>query len=475
MKNNIIEKYLIPSQILNRDKKNLVDLWVKREHEYCKNIIKPFAVAIAVLMFIFFFLDMQRTGFDLSFSLFHRAGSAALFLATFTLIKYDTFKNKLFSFAYYKFVFLLAGFYLCSMQQVYMFNNPESPRIYAPVIMACAIFVSAVGLKTTLVYITLNITTLLIAGLVINQNGWNEVVSDTSLMIIGSFVSFAFTKIYSLQVMLFIATSEEKNEAFAREKHAFKELTKIVYPHMVNRIKDGFQLEETMPLGSGKAYAITFDICGSSKVSHELFDTITGTVFQKCNDIMLEGYDQESLVSNAYKVKDMGDGFLCTVGFPFATPNGHRGAEVALNIAVRFIETFQREIEKMEYPDPIYCSVAICWDGIEGYFPISGVKQYDVRGRAIVLATRYETLRKRLYSSYSEYPGHILTVSEQVIKNLPKARREEFKKIELKDIDIKIRDDESATCFYQMTFPVNEKIIDLKNIILIDNNIQKTG
>lgn len=449
--------FTLPQQILKTDIVSLKEAWISREKKYCKNIIQPFSLAISLLMIPFFFLDSLRPSFDLTFSLFHRGSTSLLFLAAYIAIKKGIWDKREYSFAYYKFSFILAGVALIVMQQVYMFKQPESPRLYAPMIMATAIFISGIGVKTASAVILFNWITLFTTALVITGKIWNEIVSDVSLLLICSFISVIFTRIYDLQVKLFVANSTEKNAAVERESHALKEMTKLVYPHMAELIKVGNTLEKTMPVGSKKAYALNFDICGSSKVSHELFDATMQSIFEQCHNIMLEGYNSLNMEANAYKVKDMGDGFLCTVGYPFSTPDSKRGSVVSLELADKFIEIFNQEIKDMEYPHEILCSVSICWDTIEGYFPTHGVKQYDVRGKAIILAARYESLRKSLFSTYEDYPGNLITISNNVYNNLPSHLRERFIRVSNKEHNIEIRDDLLANCFYYSAVPSYEK------------------
>jgi hypothetical protein len=52
-------------------------------------------------------------------------------------------------------------------------------------------------------------------------------------------------------------------------QHLYNQLSKLVYPHQLERIKLGDELENTMPLKEGKAVINVFDVQGSSDIKHE--------------------------------------------------------------------------------------------------------------------------------------------------------------------------------------------------------------
>lgn len=52
-------------------------------------------------------------------------------------------------------------------------------------------------------------------------------------------------------------------------QHLYNQLSKLVYPHQLERIKLGDQLENTMPLKEGKGIINVFDVQKSSEIRHE--------------------------------------------------------------------------------------------------------------------------------------------------------------------------------------------------------------
>jgi class 3 adenylate cyclase len=233
--------------------------------------------------------------------------------------------------------------------------------------------------------------------------------------------------------------------AKAESDHAFKQLSKVFYPHQIKQIRQSAELEQTMPTGPGKACVISFDIIGSSKIHHEKAKDFFRNVFLRCNEIMMEGYDGTELTANAYRVKEMGDGFLCSVGYPFKSKTGHI-AKDTLDLAYRFYEAFEDEVQKLGYHEPICCGIGIAFDDVIGFYPESGTKEYDLYGRAIVLATRYENMRKMILEGMA--PSSIIILHEKVRGSLSRESMVGFVEYCLKDHGAVVRDDPAATRLY---------------------------
>src|SRR5690606_3157489 len=52
-------------------------------------------------------------------------------------------------------------------------------------------------------------------------------------------------------------------------QHLYAQLSKLVYPHQLEMIKSGDQLENTMPVEKGRAIINVFDVQRSSEIKHE--------------------------------------------------------------------------------------------------------------------------------------------------------------------------------------------------------------
>jgi class 3 adenylate cyclase len=249
--------------------------------------------------------------------------------------------------------------------------------------------------------------------------------------------------LFTLAILNKISLKEKL--AKAESDHAFKQLSKVFYPHQIKQIRLSAELEQTMPTGSGKACVISFDIIGSSRIHHEKAKDFFRNVFLRCNEIMMEGYDGTELRANAYRIKEMGDGFLCSVGYPFKSKTGHITKDT-LELAYRFYEAFQDEVQKLGYHEPICCGIGIAFDDVIGFYPESGTKEYDLYGRAIVLATRYENMRKMIL--HNMVPSSIIILHEKVRGSLPRESLDGFVEYGLKDHGAVVRDDPAATRLY---------------------------
>ena len=231
----------------------------------------------------------------------------------------------------------------------------------------------------------------------------------------GLFVNRQLTlaRMYRFQSVL--ANSSDK-------AHALAELTKLVPPHVVAHIHEGGGLESSMPVGKADACVIAFDIVDSTRQDDPGFPAAVEAVLARCHGIMMEGYCMDPLEANAYRLKDMGDGFLATVGFPFHVPTqrstGIQGDDRALAVALaeRFVGVFEEEMAHLasrEDGGALHCCVGIVRGRIEGFFPKAGVKQYELRGHAISLATRYEGLRRCIFPK-TGYAGNLIVLREDV-------------------------------------------------------------
>ena len=113
-----------------------------------------------------------------------------------------------------------------------------------------------------------------------------------------------------------------------------------------------------MPTGEGEACVLVFDIVNSSGIRHERAKEFFQNVFRRCNEVMNKHYDAVNLTANAYRVKEMGDGFICSVGFPFRAVHSSK-AQSALFLALEFYSAFQAEVEAFGYHQPITCAVSV--------------------------------------------------------------------------------------------------------------------
>ncbi|NRA67739.1 MAG: hypothetical protein HRU19_24875 [Pseudobacteriovorax sp.] len=263
--------------------------------------------------------------------------------------------------------------------------------------------------------------------------------------------------IFHLSFLFFILTqglaiSQVYNTSFTellREKqinrHSFDQLAKVVYTHQLNSMKEGKQLEDTMPTHQSECCVICFDIISSSKIKHIKAKEFYRELFLRCNNLMMKHYDPHTLTANAYRIKEMGDGFLCSVGYPFKSTSGNAAID-ALELTYKFIEILEDVSEILDPVEPICCGVGIALDNISGFYPESGTQEYDLFGKAILLATRYESMRKTIERHGPS--DNIIIVSERVFESISSSHRNDFKSIDLEAEKISVRDDPGAQRLY---------------------------
>jgi len=235
--------------------------------------------------------------------------------------------------------------------------------------------------------------------------------------------------------------TEKKEKA-----HVYGQLEKIVYTHQISKIQKGAVLEETMPVGKGWAGVIALDIVNSSQLSHDVANAFFREYFLECEKLIMDGYDEEQMISAAYRIKEMGDGFLCSIGYPFKNEDSVSLEAAAFNLSVKFFRLFNEVAEKQNLTGKIFCAIGIALGEIEGFYPVAGTKEYDLYGKGIILATRYEALRKVIFASEK---SNILTLQQNVYEALPERLKERFIQYQLNDHPI-AEDAENLIAWYTL-------------------------
>jgi class 3 adenylate cyclase len=142
----------------------------------------------------------------------------------------------------------------------------------------------------------------------------------------------------------------------------------------------------------------------------------------------------------------MGDGFLCTVGYPFRTVNGQDTAIGAVELALSFVRIFQKQVDDRLPGQLVYCSIGLAFGNIQGHFPKVGVVEYEVGGRAVDLAQRYESFRKLHFPDGPR--AHVITLHAALYEQLPSHLQKNFISVDLREAQIVMRDDPDATHIY---------------------------
>ena len=286
--------------------------------------------------------------------------------------------------------------------------------------------------------------------------GWSIFVAGWMVTTIGLYRTIPLYATYSLYIcyaiesvlfalgILFVAKQSEA-KALAQSEHALDQLSKVFYPHQISQIRGGAILESTMPCGEANACVICFDLVGSTQIKHERVKEFFQDIFRRCDEVMVEGYDPGTMTASAYRVKQVGDGFICSVGYPLRSLTGSM-ANDAVTLALRFYEVFSEEVVKFQYHEPIHCCMGMAMDQIASFFPAAGTKSYDLYGRGLALATRYEHMRKALFPHNPAQS--LLIIQECVFASLGPDLRLRFERIDLAAEKVVVRDDPDARCLF---------------------------
>ena len=280
-------------------------------------------------------------------------------------------------------------------------------------------------------------------------------ISFLNIVVVGNpYLSWALMYGFALEIGCFSLAISQKARLSEQKhlqatEHAFFQLQKVFYPHQIQQMKAGSELETTMPTGEGFACVLAFDIISSTQIPSDRVKTFLEDALKSCLGLVGQGYDATKLISRAYRIKEMGDGFLCSIGFPFASPEGERIADASVQLAYDIVRVFESVVQKHLGSTKVFCSIGLAYDRLEGYFPTVGTVEYDVYGRAVVLATRYEGLRKLLFPDGVK--GHVITLQEQVYQQLSAERQQDFITLDLAARRLSVRDDaQAATLAYRV-------------------------
>lgn len=240
-------------------------------------------------------------------------------------------------------------------------------------------------------------------------------------------------------------------------QHLYKQLSKLVYSHQLARIKAGEQLEETMPIAPGNAIINVFDVQSSSSIKHENVQSLLLEIFRSFSQICMMGYQHNPLSSRAFRLKENGDGFISSVGYPFLGDNQRSLADQAVETALLMFRAFNSEVQKFGYEYPIKAAMGLAYNSVQGTFQSSGIRAYDLFGTALVQAYRYEEMRKTpviadLIRKQATKLGlehyNIMVIQEVIYHSLSEDYKRLFSAIDLSTIRYHIPQDPDARCIY---------------------------
>ena len=109
----------------------------------------------------------------------------------------------------------------------------------------------------------------------------------------------------------------------------------------------------------------------------------------------MKGYEHNPLRSQAFRLKETGDGFISSVGYPFLPIDSRSLADSAVATALSMFEAFNKEVERFNYSRPIKAAMGLAYNSVQGTFQSGGIRSYDLFGESLIQASKYEELRKQ--------------------------------------------------------------------------------
>ena len=94
------------------------------------------------------------------------------------------------------------------------------------------------------------------------------------------------------------------------------------------------------------------------------------SVFESFLEICIQGHEENPLRSRAFRLKETGDGYISTVGYPFLSSETGQLAEGAISTALAMLDAFNTDLENFNYSRPIKASIGLAYNSIQGTFRV---------------------------------------------------------------------------------------------------------
>lgn len=251
--------------------------------------------------------------------------------------------------------------------------------------------------------------------------------------------------------------------------HAYGQLKKLVLPHQLEMSRSGYNLEETMPIGSGEAGVICFDIQNSSSLAPGQLTQVMEGLEVKVKSILYESYSQNPLASNGYLINAMGDGLMCSVGYPLPYPEDRDLRSATLELAIRLTNAFKEVTNDMQLDRELWCSIGASYGELSSFYSNYGTLRFDLYGNTIVRATRYQDFRKVL-KELIQSEGHYLVVDSVLVRD-DIAATFQLQRFDLSEHNIRVRNDSSKDELY-FVVDNNSSLEDYESIKKIETALK---
>ena len=243
--------------------------------------------------------------------------------------------------------------------------------------------------------------------------------------------------------------SIEKGRFFAtylhqsRNEHYFNEMKKSFYPHQRWMMKNKLSLEETMTVHSSSGFVYEVDIIGSSQYEEKEFTELKQKAFSLIYEHMMKDYTWEHKLGSRpkcsiKKLKEMGDGYIATIGYPFEFPQGSSMEDFAFDHSHEVVGIWDKVFKNKGYNAKL--AIVVAKDTLKGFWTSPPDMLYDIEQSGIVKTARISQLRRVLHE---KIPGliesHILIIEKDILSSLSAENQSDFFKVELKSHGLQVR------------------------------------
>ena len=351
---------------------------------------------------------------------------------------------------------LLSGVTILSLGYLYFYIDKigNSPADLPPIQITLGIFLSfTVYFSGILSIFLVNLfLTILLVGFYLGVNpsyvhkGFHLFVGGFA---VGTFLSILFNR---FKMISFYTIGIEKKLTL----HLLKELESMAYPHQTKMLETHFSLSETMLLKKTEACLGEFDIIDSSQIKEvNTYHDINSRIFKECYRKILLNYrmnpsEPNRPFSDGHVVKEMGDGFIYSVGFPFKVPGpGQKDVDIAFELARYFIKVFDEEIRKDKDGFDCFCVVVLIRSELEAFWTNYQVRHYDFKQHCVTKLFRFQEMRRHLarVDVYRPQASFILMEDEFYHKLSPELKKGAHN-IDLEDQGVSVRDCPGAKQVY---------------------------
>ena len=118
------------------------------------------------------------------------------------------------------------------------------------------------------------------------------------------------------------------------KSHNYSLIKQVIYPHQFNLVQHGYLIEKTMPTFKSQGIIIQFNIIKSSEIFHPDMSRFVNQVIHRCLSSIEQNYNGQRLEANGFKIKYLGHGFICSIGYPFETPLNQKAEDLAVKLAI---------------------------------------------------------------------------------------------------------------------------------------------